>query len=181
MPAKQPSPSMKLDLSLLSNAVKAAKAQTKTKSKSKPWVANTSPLGSVTEQVQPCLDLEDVSAMKPTKKGKASALTPEQEATKTINEAIEKGIANAKEQVHRKLLTKMLEERIRQEINLKYHDKISPSDIDKFSRQAAYNASYQMNQIKVIPAEFIGLVPTNLSEDKPEAMTLEPDDNGDDF
>lgn len=177
MPAKQPSPSMKLDLSLLSNAVKAAK----TKSKSKPWVANTLPSGSVTGQAQPYLDLEAVSAMKPTKKGKTPALTPEQEARQTINAAIEKGIANATEQVHRKLLTKVLEERIRQEINLKYHNKISPADIDKFSRQAAYNASYQMNQIKVIPAEFIGLVPTNLAEDKPEAMTMEPDDNGDDF
>ena len=168
MPKKSPSNSMMLDLSYLSKAVKTMKNngyQVAPTSQS-----NDNDALSVTIATDP--NTEAGSAMEKPKKPKK---TPEQTAADRITAAITKAIEQAEIQINRKLIAHVLQERVRQAINAKFHDRLSPADIDRFSRDASRGISYELNDVKIIPEQFLAGAMLDLSAKNKQNYTEEPD------
>lgn len=165
MPKKSAMPSGMLDLSHLSKSVKMLKGY---------QVAPTSPSGSAQSSSSLTLDLEDGSEM--TGKGKNKPKKdPMAAAEESITKAIEKAIESAEMQINRKLIAVVLKERIRTAINQKFHGRLSPADIDRFSQDAARGASYELGNLKVIPPAFWNSVEVDLSKKDVVNHTEEPD------
>lgn len=110
--------------------------------------------------------MEAGSAMR---KPKKTAPTPEER----IEKAIEKAIETAIMQINRKLLAQGLVERVRSAINAKFHNIVSPADIDRVSKDAARGCSYELSDIQNIPASFFSHLPMPQAEQKP-TYTEEP-------
>ena len=166
MPKKQQWTPTPLDLSHLSKTVKLLKGF---------QVATTSQSDLASQDPNnPIPDLEDVSEM--TKKPKK---TQEEAVEERIAKAIEKGIENAISAINRKLVVHILNERVRQAVNERFHGRISPADVDRFAMEGARAASYELGDLKILPASFHNNVMVDFSKKAKHNYTSEPDDEYD--
>lgn len=163
MPKKQPSISTGLDLSHLSKAVKALQDLPTPPSNSEGEVIVNVSQSSV-----------GGSGMKKVKVKKA-----EPTAAEKIEKAIATAVDLAVTQINRKLIAKVVVERVRQKINSRFHGSLSPADVDRFSKDAARSVTYELNNLKELPA---GFLPMASSEPSGESThTAEPEDEDGDF
>ena len=151
--------SMNLDLSHLSKVVKAMSS-------------NTAPSNAVPSAEVSSPAMEAASATKsPAKK------TSEEQVKARIEKSINEAIEVATGQINHKLIKYILVERVRQAINAKFHDRISPADIDRFSKDAATRTAYSLSDIKIIPSEFQIIIPVDLAKGTKLIHTEEPAEN----
>lgn len=117
------------------------------------------------------VDLEDGSKMV-AKKQSPKEVTD----TERINLAMEAAIQGAIHAINRKIIYFVILEKVRNEINQKFHNILGPKDIDSFAREAARSASYGLQNLESIPED---LMPNSLvdlaTKDSKNTHTEEPD------